>query len=92
MVLVAAFILNKKVSVVQGKQLSEFKSIDEYLLHTYGEKKLAQSLVNSEPTFLDVVGFTLDKSGFEAVEGKCYELDEIEVMMVGTVEVEVQEG
>ncbi|GED72532.1 hypothetical protein BRE01_62340 [Brevibacillus reuszeri] len=78
--------MNKKVSIVQGKQLSDFKSIDEYLLHTYGEKKLAQSLVNCEPTFLDVIGYTLDKRGFETVEANSYELEEIEVMMVGTLE------
>lgn len=70
-----------RVKIVDGKDISEFKTIDEYLLYTYGEKKLEESKRNSNPTFLDVIGYTLDSSGFETVEGAYYELDEIEDMM-----------
>lgn len=83
--------MNKNVNIVQGKQLSEFQSVDEYLLHTYGEKKLMYSTSNSNPTFLDVIGYTLDDRGFETVEDKDYELEEIEEMMNGNIEINDEE-
>jgi len=75
----------KNVSIIKADP-DKFGSIQEYLLHTYGEKKLKESKEFHSPTVLDVVGFTLDKQGFENVEGKNYELDEIEETMVGNVE------
>ncbi|MGG1664511.1 hypothetical protein [Brevibacillus sp. NRS-1366] len=78
--------MNKKVNIVQGKRLSEFNSIDEYLTYAYGVKKLEQSKVNSDPTFLDVIGYTLDECGFETVEEKTYDLEEIEAMMINIEE------
>ncbi|MFC8688174.1 hypothetical protein [Brevibacillus porteri] len=85
--------MTKKVSIVLGKQLSDFNNnIDEYLLHTYGEKKLVQSKVNSNPTFLDVVGYTLNKGDLESIEGAFYELEEIEDMRDGTLKSNEQEG
>jgi hypothetical protein len=71
----------KKVKIIEASDLNKFKSIDEYLLHTYGEKKLKESKRHSHPTFLDVIGYTLDKDGFETVEGKYYELHEITTLM-----------
>lgn len=80
----------KKVNIVQD-DLSKFNNIDEYLLHTYGEKKLQQSMLEHSPTFLDVIGYTLNKRGFETVERKCYELDEIEEKMNGNIEIDYEE-
>lgn len=74
--------MNKKVDILKNKNIGDFNSIEEYLLHTYGEKKLKQSKTYSSPTFLDVIGYTLNKRGFEAIEGTYYELDEIEDMMI----------
>lgn len=81
----------EKVKIVQAAELADFKSIDEYLLHTYGKKKLNQSISNSNPTFLDVIGYTLDGQGFETVEAKAYELEEIEEMMNGNIEINDEE-
>lgn len=72
--------MTKKVAI-QPNNPSQFRTIDEYLLHTYGEKKLKESVRDSNPTFLDVIGYTLDKGGLETVEGHTYELEEIEDMM-----------
>ncbi|ATF13674.1 hypothetical protein A616_17300 [Brevibacillus brevis X23] len=92
MVLIAVRKMTKKVNIVQGKQLSDFKNIDEYLLHTYGEKKLEQSMVNSNPTFLDAVGYTLNHGDLETIEGAYYELEEIEDLRNGTLSADEQEG
>lgn len=74
-----------KVDIVKHSDFKGFKSIDEYLLHTYGEKKLQLSKVDSNHTCLDVIGYTLNKRGFETVNGKYYELDEIEKLRVGSL-------
>lgn len=63
------------------KDIKDFSSIDDYLLHTYGEKKLEESKKDREFTFLDVVGYTLDSRDFEKEDGKYYELNEIENCM-----------
>lgn len=79
-------ILKKTIKIVESKNLNDFSSIDEYLIYTYGEKKLKNSMVNSSPTFLDVIGYTLegrkrDGFNFETVENKMYSLEEIEELM-----------
>jgi hypothetical protein len=68
-------------------------SIEEYLIDTYGEKRLNESKQNSSYTHLDVIGYTLDKMGYEIQDHNSsgygneykykdyYELDEIEEMM-----------
>lgn len=71
----------KKVTIVEPNELSKYNSINEYLINTYGKKKLEQSRENSNPTFLDVIGYTLNHRGFETIEPKAYELEEIEEMM-----------
>lgn len=71
----------KRVKISDFKNLKDFKNIDEYLLYTYGNKKLELSKRHSDPTFLDVIGYTLDKNGYERVESAHYELHEIEDMM-----------
>lgn len=75
----------KKVQIVDPHKIKGFKDIDEYLLHTYGENKLKQSKNNSNPTFLDVIGYTLGKRGFETVEGAYYEDYEIEELSDGNL-------
>lgn len=67
----------RRINIINTK-LSDYESIEEYLIHTYGQKKLDESTKNSKPTFLDVVGYTLDKYGYETTEGKYYELRQIE--------------
>lgn len=73
-----------KVNIIdRDKDLKDFKTVDEYLEYTYGEKKLKESKKDSEFTYLDVVGYTLDKQGYETEDGdgKYYDLDEIEKCM-----------
>jgi len=78
--------MNKKIKIVESNIPHHFSSIEEYLLNTYGEKKLNDSKRNRTYTYLDVIGYTLDENGFELEEGKYYELDEIEDMMICTLE------
>ncbi|WP_148039093.1 hypothetical protein [Brevibacillus gelatini] len=73
--------MKKKVKIINSSDMSMFSNINEYLLHTYGEKKLEESKRNSDPTFLDIIGYTLDGRRLETVEGAYYELDEIEDLM-----------
>lgn len=75
--------------------ISSKESIEQYLLQTYGQKRLDQSKLDSIYTHLDVVGYTLDKRGYEIESGlnisgqygdeyghrDYYELDEMEDMM-----------
>src|SRR5690606_32911989 len=86
----------KEIGIEAG--INSRKSIEKYLLSTYGEKKMKQvqqdSLGGSSYTFLDVVGYTLDKSGYESQDRNgngfgeqyryknYYELEEIEDMMI----------
>jgi hypothetical protein len=91
-VLVAVRKMTKKVNVVQGKSPSDFASIEDYLLYTYGATKLENSKINSNPTFLDVVGYTLNKGNLEAIEGAYYELEEVEDLRDGTLKEDEQEG
>jgi hypothetical protein len=56
------------------------EDINDYLNSTYTKEELDFTKI-SEPTFLDVIGYTLDEDGFETVEGKYYELEEIEALM-----------
>lgn len=78
----------KKINIIQDSDYKKFENIDQYLLHTYGERKLEESKKDSNPTFLDVIGYTLDKRGFETVEGKYYDLDELDYTLID----EDQEG
>jgi hypothetical protein len=66
------------------------EDIDDYLKSTYTSKQLDFTKV-SEPTFLDVVGYTLDEDGFETVEGKYYELEEIEELMNGNIDLDEED-
>lgn len=58
------------------------EDIADYLTSTYTPEELDHTRI-SEPTFLDVIGYTCDEDGFETVEGAYYELEEIEEMMYG---------
>lgn len=73
--------MNKKIKIVDSKEPHHFSSIEEYLLNAYGEKKLNESKRNRTYTYLDVIGYTLDSCGRETVQGKYYELNEIEDFM-----------
>ncbi|WP_157448546.1 hypothetical protein [Brevibacillus brevis] len=84
--------MTKKVNIIKSKSPSDFASIEDYLLYTYGATKLENSNVNSNPTFLDVVGYTLNKGDLESIEGAFYELEEIEDMRDGTLKANEQEG
>lgn len=69
-------------------------SIEEYLVSTYGQKRLDESKQDRSYTHLDVIGYTTDKSGYEMQDRNVngygdeygyrdyYELDDIEDMMV----------
>lgn len=54
--------------------------IEDYLTNTYTQEEFDFTRI-SEPTFPDVIGYTLDEDGFETVEGAYYELEEIEALM-----------
>ncbi len=73
--------MNKKIKIVESNSPHHFSSIEEYLLNTYGEKKLNESKRNRTYTYLDVIGYTLDENGFEFQEGQYYELEDIEDLM-----------